>query len=107
MPAKKMAVELKISEEKMISHKQETVYQRTARMLLYLIDRLDKKGKTSLSLKTPLLRIEMAQIVGTTPETFSRVLHEFDKLGLIKVTRSEIEIITLAGIIKIAKGKQV
>ncbi len=89
---KKMAEEIRISEEKMISHTQETVRQRTARMLLYLIDRLERKGKTSLSLKTPLLRVEMAQIVGTTPETFSRTLHDLDKLGIIKLTRTDIVI---------------
>lgn len=99
---KKMAVEIRMSEEKMISHTQETVRQRTARMLLYLMDRLEKKGKKSLSLQTPLLRVEMAQIVGTTPETFSRTLHELDKLGIIKLTRTNIDIEKLDSLKKIA-----
>src|SRR3972149_714257 len=86
----KMAVELKTSEEQMLAIAQETVRQRTAKLLLFLAEGNQQRSKRAKTLKVPLLRSEMAQMVGTTPETCSRTLRYLAKKGILQVSRDEI-----------------
>ena len=88
----KMAVELKTSEEQMLAIAQETVRQRTAKLLLFLAEGNQQVTRRARTLKVPLLRKEMAQMVGTTPETFSRTLRFLASKGILNLTRSEITI---------------
>lgn len=81
----KMAQELRVSEEQMLSFARESVRQRTARLLLFLM----KSGSptpegSARTLRVPILRSEMAQMIGTTAETLSRTLHGFAKQGILR-----------------------
>jgi len=88
----KLAVDLRISEEQFVSRAQETVRQRTARLLLQLLETSDEFSDNNSKISVPLLRSEMAQVVGTTPETLSRTLRSLAQKGIIKLTRSDISV---------------
>jgi CRP/FNR family transcriptional regulator, polysaccharide utilization system transcription regulator len=90
----KLASELKTSEEQMLAMTRETVRQRTAKLLLFLREGNKHKYKyrSGSPLNVPLMRSEMAQMVGTTPETFSRTLRYLAAKGVLNLTRSEISI---------------
>lgn len=99
----KLAVELRISEEQMLSVLIRPVRQRTADLLLSLAGS-DAKSRSGEELAVGLLlRSEMAQMIGTTPETFSRTLRELARDGLIEVTSRTISIIDYSGLEKIAR----
>ncbi len=87
---KKLSKELRTSEEKMLSLVQESVKQRTARLLLSFWEKSGGNLRIEAQIRVPLLRKEMSQIIGTTPETFSRTLHHFAQRGIVRLTRSEI-----------------
>jgi CRP-like cAMP-binding protein len=86
----KLAIELRISEDELVSRALRPVRQRTARFLIWVLDNVQHapKGKNRITL--PLLREEMAQMVGTTPETLSRVLRKFAAQRILKVDRKAI-----------------
>jgi CRP-like cAMP-binding protein len=88
----RMAQELHTSDELMLVLTQESVRQRTARLLLYLLEKSGEESKTGGPLKVPIFRKEMAQMIGTTPETMSRTLRYFAQHGILRLTRSEIYI---------------
>jgi len=88
----KLAVDLRISEEQCLSRAQETVKQRTARMLLQFLETSSEYSDNNSKIYLPLLRSEMAQVVGTTPETFSRTLRGLAQKGILKLTRSDISV---------------
>ncbi|MCI0406310.1 MAG: Crp/Fnr family transcriptional regulator [candidate division Zixibacteria bacterium] len=89
----KMAREMRISEEQMVAMAQESVRQRTARLLLFLhggrVGKIEKY-KPGEPVEVPLLHKEMAEMIGTTPETFSRTLHALARRGIIRLTRAKI-----------------
>lgn len=89
----KLAVDLRISEEQCLSRAQETVRQRTARMLLQFLETSSELTDNKSKIYLPLLRSEMAQVVGTTPETFSRTLRSLAQKGILKLSRSDISVI--------------
>jgi len=88
----KLASELKTSEEQMLATAQETVRQRTAKLLLFLGEGNKPKYKSGSPLNIPLMRSEMAHMVRTTPETFSRTLRYLASKGILNLSRSEISI---------------
>jgi len=98
----KLAVELKTSEEQMLAIAQETVRQRIARLLLFLSEGNQQVTRRARTLKVPLLRSEMAQMVGTTPETFSRTLRYLASKGILQVTRDQISLSNTKALEKIA-----
>ena len=89
----KMAREMRLSEEQMVAMAQESVRQRTARLLLFLrggrIGRIEKY-QPGEPVEVPLLHKEMAEMIGTTPETFSRTLHALARRGIIRLTKAKI-----------------
>ncbi|HCV41870.1 MAG TPA: hypothetical protein DGH68_00175 [Bacteroidetes bacterium] len=86
----KMAHELRTSEEQMLDVAYTSVRQRIAQTLLFLMRKTRAGGKDVASLEVPLLRKEIADMIGTTPETLSRTLRQFSQAGILKVTRSNI-----------------
>lgn len=88
----KLAVDLRISEEQCLSRAQETVKQRTARMLLQFLETSSEFSENGSKIHLPLLRSEMAQVVGTTPETFSRTLRSLAQKGILKLSRLDISV---------------
>lgn len=94
----KLSRDLRASEEQTLSITQENVRQRVARLLLFFFhNREDEKGKSLIDTKF-ISRIEMSQMIGTTPETFSRTLHYFAEKDYIRVTRTAIHIVNPAAL---------
>jgi CRP/FNR family transcriptional regulator len=100
----KLATELRVSEEQMVTRTQDPVRQRTARFLIWLLENLQHPSKKSSAISVPLLREEMAQMIGTTPETLSRILREFANQGLINLDRKNIEVAKLRPLRRLAGG---
>jgi CRP/FNR family transcriptional regulator len=88
-----LAHELRISEDQMVSRMHESVRQRTARFLVWVLDGLGGQGEKSNRIVVPILREEMAQMIGTTPETLSRVLKELATEKVIVVDRKRITVV--------------
>jgi CRP-like cAMP-binding protein len=98
----KLATELRISEDQMVARLQEPVRQRTAGFLLWLRDSLRVGSRRSNKIDVPLLREEMAQMIGTTPETFSRTLRNLSHERVIAYDRKSISILKLRTLQEIA-----
>ena len=88
----RMAVELRLSEELMMDLVHSPVRQRAARLLLSLLVK-EPHSLPPLRLRPRhMRRQDMARMIGTTPETFSRVLRGFAQTGLIDLTRAHLDI---------------
>jgi CRP/FNR family transcriptional regulator, polysaccharide utilization system transcription regulator len=88
----KLGNDLRASEEQTMSITHENVRQRVARLLLFLIEHKEESRLNHLVIPNSLSRSEMAQMIGTTPETLSRMLRQFDQRGIILTARSEIHV---------------
>lgn len=100
----KLAREVRVFEEQVLIRTQEPVRQRTARLLLALLETGNPPGVTAPRITVPLSRSEMARFIGTTPETLSRTLHSLARQGIISLTRNEITVQNLAALEKLAGG---
>jgi CRP-like cAMP-binding protein len=89
---RRLSRELRISEDQMLSQAHETVLQRTARVLQFLLVQSGGRKGDDERIGIPLRRMEIAQMVGTSPETLSRTLRKMGDRGIIKVTRGGIEV---------------
>lgn len=89
---RKLAQEMRISEGLMMSLLRSPVRQRVARLLLRLL--ADNRGAADPAaiVSRELLRKDMARMVGTTPETFSRVLRSLAQAGAVSLTRGRIRV---------------
>lgn len=72
-----------------------SVEHRIAYTLLKLAEKLGEEQETGLLIQAPLTRDDMAEMTGTTTETASRVLSQFQKEGLINSGRQWIAIADL------------
>jgi CRP/FNR family transcriptional regulator len=88
----KLASELRISEDEFVSRVQLSAKQRVARFLLWTLEHLQSSSKDPNRITLPLLRVEIAQMVGTTPETLSRVLGDLSGSRIVKLERKSIVI---------------
>jgi CRP-like cAMP-binding protein len=88
----KLAKELRVSEGLMMGLLHRPVRQRVARLLLTLL--ADNQGAVDPAtiVSRELMRKDMARMVGTTPETFSRVLRTFAQAGAVSLTRNRIRV---------------
>ncbi len=98
----KLATELRVSEDQMVSRLEDPVRQRTARFLLWLRESLGDRSRRTDAIHVPLLREEMAQMVGTAPETFSRTLRRLAQERIIAYDRKSISILKLRALKAIA-----
>jgi CRP-like cAMP-binding protein len=98
-----LAHELRVSEDLMMDLLRRPVRQRTARLLLGLL--ASSQGATDASdlPSDQLKRKDMARMVGTTPETFSRVLRAFADTGIVSLSRDRIRVRDQAGLARIAR----
>lgn len=69
-----------------------SVEQRLAHVLVKLGDKLGETDKVGLLIQMPLGRSDLAELTGTTTETASRVLSQFQKDGLIQTGRQWVAI---------------
>jgi CRP/FNR family transcriptional regulator, anaerobic regulatory protein len=71
------------------------------RIALFLVESLDTKSY-SHTITLPMSKKDLASYLGTTPETISRKLFEFEDAGLIKqVSNKNIEILDIDGLLLI------
>ena len=103
----KLGHDLGVAEDQMMQLTQESVQQRTARLLLLLLEGSGKKPETGAQIKIPFLRKEMADMIGASPETLIRTLRHFAQRGLITVKGSEIHISNLTALRVLAHGPQI
>ncbi|KAA3633380.1 MAG: Crp/Fnr family transcriptional regulator [Calditrichaeota bacterium] len=97
----KVAVELRQAEEKILSFALHSVKKRCANFLLTMFDpQTVTEGEPILTV--PLLRIEIAQIIGISPETLSRTLKTLADEKIIQITRKDISILNLNALKTIA-----
>jgi len=88
----KMARELRLSEDLMMDLLHRPVRQRAAHLLLTLLEDNRRADEPAILQSHHLLRQDMARMIGTTPETFSRVLREFAQRGIVSLARDHIRI---------------
>lgn len=98
----RLAQELRISEEQLLILSQKSVQQRAAQMLLLLKRKSSQRDDKCVDLRIPLRRNEMAQMIGTTPESLSRTLRHLAKRGILRVTRMDLCILDAEALERIA-----
>jgi len=101
----KLARELRNSEDLMMDLLHHPVRQRAARLLLRLLEGDGSDAGSAVLDAEQLRRQDMARMIGTTPETFSRVLRGFAQRGIITLTRGRIRVRDQALLRKVA-GEQ-
>jgi CRP/FNR family transcriptional regulator len=101
----RLAQELRTSEEQILILSQKSVQQRTAQMLLLLRRKSPGKDDNCVELRIPLRRNEMAQMIGTTPESLSRTLRNLAKRKILRVTRMDLCILDAEALKRVA-GEQ-
>jgi len=82
-----------------------TADERIARLILSLVDRLTKRNMVHgdpVELEFPLRQHHIADATGLTPVHVSKVLSEFRRGGLIKISERSLTIVDLAGFRRIA-----
>lgn len=87
---KKLALELRVSDEIALEIFEQPVPRRAARLLLMLVEDAASKARRSASVR--IQRKDLAAMIATTPETLSRVLRGFAQRGLVELTRTEIRV---------------
>lgn len=98
---KHLARELRLTEDVMLSLTQRPVRRRIADIIL-LLHGQPVPGRDWRPLpRVRLKRKDIAQLVGTTPETLSRTLAEFAANGLIAVDRKRIEMLDPKGLVQL------
>ncbi len=83
----RLARDLRVSEDLMMELIHRPVSQRVARLLLALLGGGASAGPGMVISAREMTRRDMARMVGTTPETISRVLRRLDQRSVLKVTR--------------------
>lgn len=78
------------------------VEKRIAAMLLQLAKKLGRKREIGLLINAPLSRNSLAEMVGSTPETTSRVMSLFQAEGIIRSGRQWVAIVDFEGLEKLA-----
>lgn len=86
----KLSRELRISEDLMMDLIRRPVRERAARLLVSLVETGGDGPWPRAILSRQLPRKDLARMIGTTPETFSRVLRGFAQRGLVELTRERI-----------------
>ena len=86
----KLARELRTAEELMMDLIHRPVRQRAARLLLILLEDNRGAAEPAILQSHHLRRQDMARMIGTTPETFSRVLRGFAQRGIVALARDRI-----------------
>jgi len=72
---------------------------RLAAYLIFLADEQENEELVSLNIS----KVQISSLLGTTPETLSRILTQMARKGLIEVKRHEIEILNHKGLKNLAE----
>ncbi|MBI3924835.1 MAG: Crp/Fnr family transcriptional regulator [Armatimonadetes bacterium] len=81
----RLSQDLGLAEERLLQVAHQPVRQRLAQLLLQLED--DSSNGFRMT------RLDMAQIIGTSPETLVRLLTEYHELGVLRRTRKGFEVL--------------
>jgi CRP-like cAMP-binding protein len=87
-----MAARLQAANQRVMQLSSMPVDRRIAFTLLGLGNKLGRKQEGSLLIDTPLSRDDLAEMTGTTPETVSRVMSQFQSDGIIESGRQWVAI---------------
>ncbi len=101
----KLARELRISEDQSLMMATEPVRHRIARLLLTTVRVAGEVPTPGCLVPAEYRRIEMAQMLGTAPETLSRALKLMARQKLIRTTRTEIRILDPARLAELADSE--
>jgi CRP-like cAMP-binding protein len=75
-----------------------TIEGRIASLLVMLCDKFGEQAEVGLLLQVPLSRENLAGMAGTTTETASRVMSQFQRHGLIQSGREWVAVTDLEGL---------
>lgn len=78
-----------------LNHSRENAEQRLAAFLLDLSARYSKCGRSATSYSLPMSRGEIANYLGLTGETISRLLSRYRQQGLIELQGREVQLLNL------------
>ena len=81
------------------------VDQRVAHALLRLAKQTGQKTEHGLQIGFPISRQDIAEMIGTTLHTVSRLLTAWEHLGLVKSTRKRVTVVDSDGLLKLAAGR--
>ncbi len=79
--------------------------ERLATFLLDLSQRFSARGFSAQRFMLRMTRAEIGSFLGLTLETVSRVFSRFQKLGLLNVTRREIELLDMTALYQLAHAR--
>lgn len=96
----KACAELDETQSHIVDIAQKNVRERTAKALISLKSKFELAEDNSLQIQ--LSRDEFASVVGTVPESVSRVLSEFKADKLIEVRRSQIKLLNVPELVRIS-----
>lgn len=82
-----MAARLRAAHERVRQLSISSVEERIAHVILVLSDKFGEQSEVGLLIQVPLTREDLASMAGTTPETASRVMSQFQKDGLVEAGR--------------------
>lgn len=99
-----IAGRLKSAHEMIRQLSSHSVEQRIAHVLLKLADKLGQEKEVGLLIQLPLSRSDLAELVGTTTESASRVMSQFQKDGLIRSGRRWVAITDREGLMAYKEG---
>ena len=102
-----LARELRASEEMMVEFAHRRVPQRLAHLLLDLVPAEKTRTADNGRARVRVRRTEMARMIGASPETISRLLHRLEVRGMVRLTRSEVELLDVEALRGIAEGHMV
>ena len=77
--------ELIAAQNQMVLLGQKTATEKVSSFLLQNVQRCENKGQNGSELHLPMSRVDIADYVGLTGETISRVLHELAAKGVIEI----------------------
>lgn len=95
---KRLAREFRFAEEQLVERNGETVTKRTAHFLVRLAEVAATGTRVGGNATIPTRREDLAQLLGTTPETLSRTLHNLARRGLVRVDRKDIRVLDIAAL---------
>jgi len=96
----RLARESRLLEEQLVERNHSRVAKRTAR---FLAAHLHGGAPTGARVVISMSREEMAQLIGTTPETLSRTLHSLADDGILAMDRKEVHVLDLPALLKRAE----
>jgi CRP-like cAMP-binding protein len=100
-----MAARLRTAHERVRQLSALSAEGRIANLLLILSKKFGKPSDIGLLIQSPLARDDVAAMTGTTTETASRVMSQFQKEGLIRTGRKWVSIVDQQALERIAEAE--